>query len=205
MKRYYNSRSTENNDKSAENNKRTSYSKRRGTVFHSAWEITLPAMLTAMSVVIGIFCKNFLNFNGGLFRITFENIPIIISGIAFGPIIGALVGFASDIISYFLSNQIYPPNLVVTLGAALIGFISGAVARYVPKSRAKLRIIASGAVSHFVGSIIVKSVGLFQFYGYAVTWRIPLYIIIATIEISLICMLYKNRNFKSLIDRGCNE
>ena len=176
--------------------------KRRSPVFYSVRALTLSAMLTAMSVVIGIFCKNFLNFGGGLFRITFENLPIIISGIAIGPITGALVGVASDIISYFLSNQIYPPNLVVTLGAAIIGCLSGILARYIPKSRAKLRIIASGAVSHFVGSIIVKSIGLFQFYGYAVLWRIPLYLIIATIEISLICALYKNKSIKSLIDEG---
>ena len=54
--------------------------------------ITLAAMLTAMSVVIGIFCKNFLNFGGGLFRITFENLPIILTGILFGPFVGAVVG-----------------------------------------------------------------------------------------------------------------
>ena len=45
--------------------------------------LVLGAMMAAMSVVIGILCKNFLNFGGGLFRITFENLPIILAGIVF--------------------------------------------------------------------------------------------------------------------------
>lgn len=170
------------------------------SVFYSVRALTLSAMLTAMSVVIGIFCKNFLNFGGGLFRITFENLPIIISGMAFGPLVGALVGAATDLISYFLSNQIYPPNLIVTLGAAVIGFLSGLSSRCFFKKQGRLRIIGSGALAHLVGSVIIKSIGLFQFYGYMVFWRIPLYLVIAPIEIFLICMLYKNRSFKSLID-----
>ena len=176
------------------------YIKRQKSAFYSVRALTLSAMLTAMSVVIGIFCKNFLNFGGGLFRITFENLPIIISGMAFGPIVGALVGVATDLISYFLSNQIYPPNLIVTFGAAVIGFSSGLSARYLFKKEGRLRIIGSGAVAHFIGSVIIKSIGLFQFYGYMVFWRIPLYLVIAPIEIFLICMLYKNRSFKSLVD-----
>ena len=170
--------------------------------FYSVRALTLSAMLTAMSVVIGIFCKNFLNFGGGLFRITFENLPIIISGIAFGPVVGALVGVATDLISYFLSNQIYPPNLIVTLGAAIIGLSSGLTGRYLIRRRGYARIIASGALAHLVGSVIIKSIGLFQFYGYMVLWRIPLYMIIAPVEIFLICMLYKNRSFKSFIDNN---
>ena len=175
-------------------------SKLQKRAFYSVRALTLSAMLTAMSVVIGIFCKNFLNFGGGLFRITFENLPIIISGIAFGPVVGSLVGIATDLVSYFLSNQIYPPNLIVTLGAALIGFSSGLTGKYLVKSRGYARIIVSGAVAHLVGSVIIKSIGLFQFYGYMVLWRIPLYLVIAPVEIFLICMLYRNRSFRSFID-----
>ena len=75
----------------------------------SIMKLTLAAMLTAMSVVIGIFCKSFLNFGAGLFRVTFENLPIILSGIMFGPTTGAIVGIAGDLVSYLLSPQIYPP------------------------------------------------------------------------------------------------
>ena len=37
-------------------------------IFKNVQTLTVCAMLTAMSVAIGIFCKNFLDFGGGLFR-----------------------------------------------------------------------------------------------------------------------------------------
>ena len=165
---------------------------------NSVKRLTLAAMLVAMSVIVGIFCKNFMNFGGGLFRVTFENLPIILSGIMFGPIMGAAVGIATDLISYLLSAQIYPPNLIVTLGAAVIGFTSGFVAKYIVKKNGYPRIIAAGASAHILGSMLIKPVGLFTFYGWAVLWRIPLYFVIAPVEIIILCLLYKNANFRKL-------
>ena len=167
--------------------------------FGSVKRLCAAAMLVAISVVIGIFCKNILNFGNGLFRITFENLPIIISGLLFGPIVGGVTGLASDLISYLLSGQAYPLNVIVTLGAVIIGAISGAVSRFLIKKRGSLQIIVSGALAHLVGSMIIKPIGLFQFYSWAVLWRIPLYLIIAPTEILLICLLFKNSGFCRLI------
>jgi len=164
--------------------------------------LTLSAMLTAMSVLVGIFCKNFLNFGGGLFRVTFENLPIILAGLLFGPGVGAVVGIATDLISYFLSSQIYPPNLIVTLGAMSIGLISGVISKFIIKKRGYVQIIVSAAFAHLIGSVVIKSIGLFTFYGWAIMWRIPLYLIVAPIEIMLMCMLYKNKSFRRLIEEN---
>ena len=164
--------------------------------------LTTAAMLTAMSVIIGIICKNFLNFGGGLFRITFENLPIILTGILYGPIVGCAVGVATDLISYFLSAQIYPPNLIVTLGAAMVGAVSGLLAKYVVKKRGYAQIIISGAAAHIVGSMIIKPIGLFQFYQWSVLFRIPLYLVIAPIEIIIICLLYKNSAFRKVMENA---
>ena len=130
--------------------------------------LTTAAMLTAMSVIIGIICKSFLNFWGGLFRITFENLPIILTGILYGPIVGGAVGAATDLVSYFLSPQIYPPNLIVTFGATMVGIVAGVVAKFIVKKRGYAQIIISGAAAHVVGSMIIKPIGLFQFYEWAV-------------------------------------
>ena len=163
--------------------------------------LTLAAMLTAMSVVIGIFCKSFLNFGGGLIRITFENLPIILSGILFGPLVGAVVGVATDLISYFLSPQIYPPNFIVMFGAAMIGFLSGLVSKVIIRKRGYAQIIVAVVSAHVVGSMMIKTIGLFQFFQWAVVWRIPLYIVIATVEMMVLCLLYKNATFRKLIER----
>ena len=169
------------------------------SVFTGVRALTLAAMLTAMSVVIGIFCKNFMNFGGGLFRITFENLPIILSGIIFGPVVGGVVGVATDLISYLLSNQIYPPNLVVTVGAAVIGLVSGLVSKYVVRKNGYTRIILSTLLAHVLGSMIIKTAGLFVFYSWMVLWRIPVYLAISAIETTVLCLMYKNSNFKKVL------
>ena len=161
--------------------------------------LTTIAMMTAISIVIGIFCKSVLNFGGGLFRVTFENLPIILTGIIFGPIAGGTVGLASDLISYMLSGQVYPPNLLVTFGAIMIGVLSGVISKYVIKSKGNMQIISSALIAHIVGSMIIKPIGLYQFYGILVLWRIPLYLVIAPIEIILLCLLLKNKSFARVI------
>ena len=161
--------------------------------------ITRASMMTALSVIIGIFCKSFLNFGTGLFRITFENTPIIMAGTIYGPVVGGVVGLASDLVSYFLSGQYYPPNLLVTLGATMVGVISGVVSKYLIKRRGSVQIIASGTLAHIVGSMIIKPIGLYQFYGILVLFRIPFYMIIAPIEIALICILLRRKSFARVV------
>ena len=161
--------------------------------------LTGAAMLTAMSIVIGTFCKNFMNFGNGLFRITFENLPIIISGMLFGPVAGGAVGLATDLISYLMSSQTYPPNIIVMVGATLVGVTSGVFSKYVIKKNGYARIIISSLAAHLVGSLVVKTVGLFSYYGWAVLVRIPLYLLaIAPAEIFIICLMYKNSAIRKL-------
>ena len=173
--------------------------KEKKPVFPSLKAMTIAAMLTAVSVIIGIFCKNFLNFGNGLFRITFENLPVILSGLLFGPAVGGLVGVATDLLSYLLSSQTYPPNLIVTAGAFLIGFLSGLVSR-LPIKRMPLKVTVTVLIAHFFGSVIVKSIGLYQFYGILVLWRIPIYFVIAFVEIMLLCILLRRRSIQRLIE-----
>ena len=160
--------------------------------------LTVASMLTAMSVVIGIFCKNFLDFGLGLFRITLENLPIILAGILFGPVVGGLVGGTTDFISYLMAAQKYPLNLVVMGGAIAVGVVSGLISHYVIKNRSNKQIWASGLAAHIIGSMIIKPIGLYQFYGMMVLWRIPIYLVIAPAEILIICWMFKRNSFKKL-------
>ena len=167
---------------------------------NSITRVTTAAMMTALSVVIGIFCKNYLNFGAGLFRITFENLPIIICGIVSGPVIGGIVGLLSDLISYLLSAQAYPPNLIVTLGATMVGVISGISARFIIKKKGTPQIVLAGSLAHIVSSMIIKPIGLYQFYGILVLWRIPLYLVIASLEILVLCHLFRKGVFRKLTE-----
>ena len=166
----------------------------------STRRLTTAAMLIAMSALIGIFCKTYLNFFDGVLRVSFENLPTILAGIMFGPIIGGICGLATDIISYLISPQSYFFLPVVSLGSLLVGVISGIMAKYVVKRHGTLQILASGGAAHLVGSLIVKSIGLFPIYDRLILWRILLYVAaIIPIELCILTLLFKNRSFLKLV------
>ena len=102
-------------------------------MFKSVKMLTLAAMLAAISVVIGIVCNNYLSF--GAIRITFVGLPIIISGIIFGPVVGGFVGFVSDVVGYCYSMQAFAINPVISIAAALLGIIPGIIVKYIVKKR----------------------------------------------------------------------
>ena len=174
----------------------------KGKGLKNVYVLVYAAMLAAISVVIGIFCKNFLNFGNGLFRITFENFPIIISGLAFGPVVGACVGAVSDVVSFMLSTQSFAISPIVTIGAASVGAVSGLVSHYLIKREGTFRLILSVVAAHFIGSVIIKSFGLFGYYGWPVLWRIPTYAVIAALEAWLLCRLYKSTAFAKIFKLG---
>ena len=153
--------------------------------------LVLSALLTALSFMIGWVCKTYLTF--GAIRITFENLPILLAGIAFGPVAGGLVGAASDIVSALASG--YAINPLITVGAACVGAGAGLLARFCFEKRGFPSLLAIALISHAVGSMLVKSAGLYLLgYPIATLWlRIPLYIDIAAVESYLLYALYKNR------------
>lgn len=129
--------------------------------FKSARVLTAAAMLTALSVVIGIVCKNLFTF-GIYFRVTFENLPIIICGILFGPGVGAICGICADVVSCLCSTN-PAVNPLITVGAASVGIMSGLMPKLVKKPTA--RIALTVAVSHLVGQVIIKSIAKMIWFG----------------------------------------
>ena len=137
--------------------------KRRIPIFGNLKTLVTAAMLAAISAVIGIICKNFFTFNI-YYRVTFENLPIIFAGIAFGPFVGGAVGIVADIVSCLCSTN---PSLnpLITVGAASVGLVSGIVARWIIKRRGGLQIALSVATAHIVGQVIIKSVAKMLWFG----------------------------------------
>lgn len=162
--------------------------------------ITTLGLLIGLSVVIGWVCKTYLTV--GAIRITFENVPIILSGIIYGPVIGAIVAVLSDVISCLISPN--PAlNPIIMLGAATIGIISGVISRRVQKHKF-LKSALSVFLSHIVGSMIIKSLGLYLFWRYdysILLLRIPLYLAISTCETAIIYALLKNNYIVSLLEK----
>lgn len=128
--------------------------------------LTSAAMLAAVSAVIGIVCKNFFTFNI-YYRVTFENMPVILSGLLFGPATGGAVGAAADIISCLCSSN---PNLnpVITLGAVSVGAVSGFVP-YIIRKKSLLQTAAAVTLAHLIGQVGIKSLGKMLYF--AMPWQ----------------------------------
>lgn len=156
----------------------------------------------SLLVALSIVCGKFLQFPvGEALRFSFENLPILLSGIAFGPLAGALVGIVADLIGCLLVG--YAINPLVTLGAAAIGLIGGGVYRLAGKLPHGWRVTLAVVAAHLVGSVVIKTFGLAQFYTLPFTelmlWRLLNYAIVGAAESLLLVALLKNKTLRAML------
>lgn len=149
------------------------------------------SMMCALSIVLG----KYLAFNIGSFiRISGENLPILFSGLAFGPLAGISVGVVADLVGCLLVG--YEVNPIITVGAGVIGFLAGTVGILARRVKLPLRIALAVLICHALGSVIIKSVGLSLYYGmpFGVTalWRGLNYILVGCVECFLLWALLSN-------------
>ena len=166
-------------------------------LFGNTRVMIISALFVAMSFTLGKFLQIPI---GDSIRISLENLTILMAGIFFGPFVGGAVAVTADLVGCLLKG--YAINPIITIGAASIGILSGMISTHLRNKNMTLNIALSIAVSHIIGSMIIKPIGLFQFYQWSVLFRIPLYLIIAPIEIIILCLLYKNSAFRKIMDNA---
>lgn len=158
--------------------------------------LSAAALLVAMSIV----CGKYLAIRGGdILRFSFENLPILLAGMAFGPAVGVSVAVVADLLGCLLVG--YAINPLVTLGAAAIGLLSGVLYRLLAKLPYGIRLGITVAASHFVGSAVIKTVGLAAFYSMPLwqlmLWRLLNYAIVGGLETVLLYIILKNKTIQS--------
>ena len=173
--------------------------------FGSLRGLCFAAILAAMSIILGKFLQIPNPFQEFI-RISFENLPVILGGIALGPIAGLSIGVVADLIGCVAYG--YTINPIVTLGGACVGAISGFMANYVVKRPTSLRIILASVPAHLIGSVLIKSFGLAAWYlaKYEIgmmefiLWRLLNYALIATAECVILYILLKNKAFSKQME-----
>lgn len=179
-------------------------------LFGNLRALCLAAVLAAMSLILGKFLQ-IPNPLQQVVRISFENLPILLAGITMGPFIGGAVGVVADLLGCALYG--YAINPIVTLGALAVGLLSGIVGRYIINRPLGLKIAVATALSHLVGSVWVKTLGLAAWYlssfqmGLAelLLWRLATYAIVATAEGVLLWLLLRRRAITSQLERMLNH
>lgn len=160
--------------------------------------LAISALFAAFSIILG----KFLAFNIGVtLRFSLENLPIILSGFFFGGPVGALTALVADIIGCILRG--YAINPILTFASVFIGFTSGLLAKLLNKLNFYFSTALNVTVCHFIGSVLIKTVGLSLWYG---SPFLPLliqrslnYIIVAVFEYFCLVILLKNKSLKGQI------
>lgn len=161
-------------------------------------KIVISGIFAALSIILG----KLLAFNiGELFRISFENLPIVFIGIALGPLWGMMVGAVADLIGCLIVG--YAINPIITLGAVAIGAVAGIVSKWTESMKISGKIFLSVFSAHLLGSVIIKSIGLSLFYGTDFWTLIPYralnYALIIALEYIIVYILMKNKEINSRI------
>ena len=168
--------------------------------------LCVASFLAALSFLLGLVAKTFQG--AGPLRFTLEGLPIVFAGMAIGPFYGTLVGVSADLLSCLLAGQ--APLPLITIGAATVGLIPGLLSRLVfkatPMTAARPRFVTllllDGA-AHLIGSIIIKTAALTQFYGVnaVILWRAPLYLAIILIESYMLYILLGSQAVRRELER----
>ena len=163
--------------------------------------LAVSAFLAALSIICGKYLALSL---GNVLRFSFENLPILLAGMMFGPIVGMTVGVVADLIGCVMVA--YAINPLVTLGAACIGLLSGVLFHVTKKLPLVWQTCITVILTHLVASVLVKTFGLAQYYEMPfhilLLWRLLNYVVVGVAEWLLLYTVLKNqalrRRFEAL-------
>lgn len=154
--------------------------------------VTRAAILTAISIVLSRFLSIFIS---QTLKIGFSSIPLMLCGLMFGPLVGAMSGLAADLIGamIFLGGQFH---LGFTLSSVLIAVIPALVKKYLirDKKNSTLLIVVSVILTFLVAHLLLNSLWLTQLYGMTypalMISRAPKVIIEAILNIIIMKVIY---------------
>ena len=156
---------------------------------NSTRTLTVLALLIAMSIVF----SRVLSISTGFVRFNLGSLPVLLAGI--GPGAGFAVGALADMIGGILAG--YAINPLIALGAASIGLVGGWLWQTLPHTlRLGQRLLLSVVAAHVVGSIVINSLALHIFYGYAwsvLAARVPNALILTAVNTVLLRLLMENK------------
>ena len=158
--------------------------------------LVMLALLTAMSIV---FARVF-TISTGFVRFNLGALPTHLAAVWFGPAGGFAVGALADMIGGTLLG--YSINPLITLGAGSVGLVSGLLFRQLSQLRLGLRLQLSITAGHVVGSVIINSIALHLFYGYAwpvLAARIPNALILSAVNTVLVRLLLQNKSLREIV------
>ena len=167
-------------------------------------KLVFMSLMIAMSIVLG---KYLVIFNTEIVRISLENLPILFTAVAIGPLGGLLVAVVADLLGCLLVG--YTINPMVMLGGALVGLVSGILYHKVPIKYTLAKLMIAVFSGHLIGSVTIKTIGLASWYlskynmgfGALFLTRLIVYAFTGVAEIVIISLLLKSKPIKKMISK----
>lgn len=159
------------------------------------------AMLAAVSIIMA----RLLSFSvaGGV-RWSADKFPLFLAGLLFGPVAGAMTGFAADFLGSIMQFGFNP---ILCLPAILYGLFGGLLQKYLQKKFSLPRLVLSYLLPVALGSVLYQSCALTYVYfdgtfaegiSYYLSTRSVQFSIMLAVEVLIIYMLMKVNVFTRL-------
>lgn len=172
--------------------------KKQSGIFRNLSCVIVMALFTALGIVLG----KYLSVTTSNFRISLENTPAILAALTYGPVAGMIVGGLADVLGSLMVG--YTINPIITAGAMLIGLSSGIFGKLLLKDNITptkiggyLRCLLTVSAAHLIGSVLVKTYGLYLYYSSpffpTLLVRLGIYAVTAVAEAIIIDILYTNK------------
>lgn len=156
-------------------------------------------------IALNVVATRFLGFRTLTVRVSFGRVFIILAGLWFGPLEGALVGGISDALGCVLAGTgFYPPLMISPI---LMGILIGSARPWLVKkmSLRKLLLVVAGA--NLITTMFVATWALSLLYGTPFTVlfisRIPQYLVNTAIYTGLSYAVYKSEVTR--VATGCMQ
>lgn len=165
------------------------------------------ALLAALSIVLGKFAAISI---GDTIRISFENLPLILSSVILGPLWGLGTAVCADLLGCVLRGYGIIP--LITFAQAMMGLVPGLLTRIVFRRTSAGAVAVSAMLSHVICSMGIKTAALHFSYGSPflplLGSRVLLYLGIGAAEAYICALLVRNsavRREFSLPDAPCRR
>jgi len=134
--------------------------------------LVLAAIFVSMNIILSRLGAIML-FNGSV-RFSFGNIPLILSGLILGPVVGAMTGGISDLLGFFINSHGGAFHPGFTLSSILTGTIPGLVMLLSPTKRSSLfNVVISNISILIIVSLVLNTYWLSQLQGNAYLVLLP--------------------------------
>lgn len=119
--------------------------------------------LAALSIILSRYFGFFIT---PTMKFSFGTLPLMISGMMLGPVVGGLTGIVTDLIGVMI-NAGGTPHLGFTFGAMLTGAIPGFISFYCKKKKInlKLEILLTIIFVYAISHALLTPIWLSQLYG----------------------------------------